>query len=129
MILQVRYYKNLKKFLMTIDYTYKEEDELFYMLGKDYLKSTENMLPFSRKEVVKMGKSWFKSNNEKIKKVICQDDVFLTLVDQNDRILLLTAISDLISGIVLNVSPFTLANIILKMGIKNYCEKAVINTK
>ena len=114
---------------MTIDYTYKEEDELFYMLGKDYLKSTENMLPFSRKEVVKMGKSWFKSNNEKIKKVICQDDVFLTLVDQNDRILLLTAISDLISGIVLNVSPFTLANIILKMGIKNYCEKAVINTK
>ncbi len=96
--------------------------DLFIQLGKEQHESTSLSVKMpSRNELMKRGKRWWNNNKSKLQWKICNNYEFILKKHSNNRRLLLIAISDLISDIVLGVSPFTVAAIVLSIGVDSFC--------
>ena len=81
----------------------------------------------SLSNVVARGKELFQSFEAKLRKAICEDWNYCEKMKKEqfkDATTLATAIADLISGLFLGVSPFTIAAILTKIGLDRFCECA-----
>ena len=94
-------------------------DELFAALGAQV--APPQALPGSLEELVDKGRHWFGKNRERLMKLICRDEVIETLNASRDDIALLIAVADLLSDALKGVAPFTVAALIVKIGLLEFC--------
>lgn len=101
----------------------KSKDELFLDLGKELVG--KSILPKSRNELISTAKIWWERNIKLITDAICGSEKLrkLLLAENNDDVVLVTAIADLVSGLVTGVSPVTVAALLVKKGVNNICKE------
>ncbi len=97
------------------------EDELYLDIGLA-ANPDLNFLDKERKYIEEVGRNWFKNNVNKIKRVICKEEVIDSL-SKDDKLMLISAIADLLAGLYLEVSPVTVAVLVVKQGVNNLCEE------
>ncbi len=108
------------------DYTGNlSEDELLIKIGKDLAEQEVFMVPPSKRALLKKGQRWFEKHYVEFEKAIClnEEAKALSNLADTDTLTILTAVADLISSICIGVSPFTVAQLLLKRGLKVLCKK------
>jgi hypothetical protein len=73
---------------------------------------------------VESGRNWFQERRARISKNVCSSATLARLREAGDsqgKVALLVALADLIASICIGVSPFTVAAIILKLGLDRFC--------
>jgi len=108
---------NLNNFVL------KTESELLEDIGKEILGSAA--LPVDKQAIMSIGKSWFEKNRDKLKGTICSNQQIYTILHSErsvDRIMVLTAVADLLAPMVIGISPFTVAALVTKEGLFSFCE-------
>ena len=72
-------------------------------------------------------KDWIKKNKLKIVDVVCNNENVIKCSLSKDRtygkVLLATAIADLLGSILTGVSPFTVAVLLVKEGLESFCDE------
>ena len=97
------------------------ETDLFFDIGLSSSTDLE-FLGKSKKQIIEAGKRWYSANQLKLKSAVCKESV-LNTINKENNIELVAAVVDLIAGIVLDVSPITVATLIVKKGINNICKE------
>ena len=106
------------------------ESELYERIGMELNSDRKHIFgekELSVKELISKGKKWFAFHKNEIKLLVCNNESVLLLLDapnsdKNERkILLISAVADLISSICLNLSPFTVAALVLIVGMEELC--------
>ena len=95
-------------------------DELFDSIGKEILSNDLHASPPDKKKNIKLGMNWFEMKKSDFNQVICTDNNALGKIT-SDETLLVSAISDLIAGICIGVTPMTVAYLIVKIGLGRLC--------
>ena len=95
------------------------EDDLFLAVGSQLAEAEKFMKPPSVNELIMKGKVWFDLHVERFQSAVCQEKVRKLL--EGDEAVLITAIADLIAGIVTGVSPVTVSLLICKKGVRSLC--------
>lgn len=110
---------------MTDDLSDLTESELLIKIGMDLAENEMLIAPLSKEALLKKGKNWFEKNYKNFGKTICLNEKVKSFSNYSDTDTptILTAIADLISSICIGVSPFTVAQLILKRGLNTLCKK------
>jgi len=104
------------------DFLSLTQDQLFIILGKEL--SSNLVLPLDNDELKERGKIWFERMTFSFKTKICQSSFILSITEEHDTAKLITGIADLIVSILPpHIAPFTVASIILKIGLKKFCNQ------
>lgn len=101
-----------------------DKNELYARLGHELI-GPNNILT-NIKENEKLGESWFIRNKEKLKSKVCNNQVVLSafkLKQNQTELQIALAILDLISNLIIGVSPVTVAVLIVKEGLNSFCKK------
>lgn len=98
---------------------YSEED-LFAVIGHS-VSPSKNLIP-DIPALVKAGRAWFDAQKDDLRTRICIEDVRRLGDSANDDVALIVAMADLIAAITGHVSPFTVSVIILRVGLRNFCD-------
>jgi len=102
----------------------KSCDDLYIDLGRDLFSSQKGALPLPIKRYKEAAKQWYIDNHAQLKKKICSDERVINYINDaksKNRVLLGSAILDLISSIVTGVSPVTVTALIVNEGIESFC--------
>lgn len=100
------------------------EDELLIQIGEQLALPSLGMAGQSERKSIKQAKQWLSENSAKLKEQICNSHVvqiYLTNKKRYDDISLAAAILDLIVDIVIDITPATVAVLIIKKGIASLC--------
>ena len=82
------------------------------------------ILPVPFDQLLDQGKRWLISQQKNLKYTICNDNSIHDLfVNSNDTVQLVIAVADLITGLCVGVSPFTVATFLVKVGLKSFCHE------
>jgi len=99
-------------------------DKLYIEIGTQV--SPAAIMPRPTQKIIEIGKEWLSQKKASFKQVICENEQVINLMQNehsNDKkILLVTAIADLISGICIGVSPFTVSVLLVQLGIDTLCK-------
>ena len=99
------------------------QGELFEKLVDD-LPQYQNTF-FSPESKRDAGEKWFNSKKAKLQKKLCVEGNLLGRIDNNefqDNIALICAISDSITSQFVGIPALTIAMLIFKIGIRNFCK-------
>ncbi|MBZ5516728.1 MAG: hypothetical protein LAN62_18140 [Acidobacteriia bacterium] len=101
------------------------EDSLLEELGASII-TTEglDLRDLKPEELRQRAEQWLDLHSAKIAQTICKDWKFSEKIREpkfQDRLNLAAAIADVVSGIWVNVSPFSLAALLVKRGIEELC--------
>ena len=101
------------------------ESELLIKIGMDLVENEMLIAPPSKQALLEKGQNWFENNYINFEKAICLNEKARSFSDYSDTdtVTILAAIADLISSICISVSPFTVAQLLLKRGLKVLCKK------
>ncbi len=98
------------------------EKDLYIELGMEL--SSKLALPLDENELEERGKKWFERKSDDIRKIVCNHSFAEYILSGDDKISLITGIADLIAPLTpLKFAPFTVAAIIVKVGLTKFCEK------
>ena len=99
--------------------------DLYEKIGIDI--STELGLgDLEKEDYIDRGKNWFETQKKSLQLKVCQSNTAAIVLKDDrkwDQILLIAAIADLISSVLTNISPITVAALIAKEGLHRFCEK------
>jgi hypothetical protein len=119
---------------MNIDiYSELSEYELFTIVGENLI-SDDKMGDFnvlnSPEKLYQLGKKWFLSNINDLQSKICNSKIIaeLTSEQNSNKKELIIAIGDVIAGITIGFPPLLIANLIVKIGVEQFC-RAKDNTQ
>lgn len=102
-----------------------ETNNLYLLIGNDLFGSAA--FPPNPKKLVSIAEKWMKDKREVLANEICNNKTIITLKSKEDnienRIMLVTAISDLIASIFIGVSPITVSVLLVKEGLDNICKE------
>lgn len=102
------------------------EYDLLFELG-NYI-SGKQILPKSRDEVIGFAKAWLSRHRNQIRLVVCKDEKIKKYLNKKknieSNIEIAAAIADLIGGIIVGISPITVAVLVIKRGLKYLCEQS-----
>jgi len=102
------------------DTSRKSEQELFQDLGGD-LAGTQ-ALPILPAELAERGKRWFISQQVYLEKQICRNDALKKFAQTNsDNSAIAVEVAQILIGLILPVNPVTLAVLLVKKGLKEFC--------
>ena len=95
------------------------DDELFLMLGREIAHDETRLRPPSVSDFITSGKVWFHTHLESLRVVVCRQDILEQL--NSEGATLIGAVADLIAAVCTGVSPVTVAILICRRGLKNFC--------
>lgn len=101
----------------------KDFDELYVDIGRELYGSAAFPPPLN--QLRQVARVWLQKKRTEIAKVVCLNETIRMLISNQattDRIVLVTAVSDLIVSIVIGVSPITVGVLLVKEGLKTLCE-------
>jgi len=99
-------------------------DDLYAEVGRDYASSQGQLLPKHPGQYVQIAKAWLSEQHEQLRVVICSSERIRQMLRESrgyDRVLLASAIVDLIAGIITGVAPATVAVLLVKEGVETLC--------
>lgn len=107
-------------------------DELREDLGRQIASNLKLSMPLSYNRLVELSNNWINEQRKNLASYICSDQEVRSLSGSPSterRIMLASAIADLISSILVGISPITVAVLIVKEGIETFCkdEKGSLN--
>jgi hypothetical protein len=97
------------------------ENDLLILIGDDLMSSESRFTAPDTTELVNKANIWLKEQYAQFQCTICNNKVVLICHNKDDLAGLVVAISDLIASICIGVSPFTVAALIVKMGVDSLC--------
>lgn len=97
------------------------EEELLISLARELDKSF-HVFPRSPSALIEMARLWLKEKRMEIQCAICTSEKVREHALDSDQLILAVAITDLIAGICIGVSPATVAVLLVKMQVKKYCK-------
>ena len=97
----------------------KTEEDLFALLGTDL--NAHSGLSTDREESVRHGKRWFELHLPSLQERVCSSELAGLFIEGGDELLLLGGVVDLIGSVCFGVTPATVATLIVKIGLKNFC--------
>ena len=102
-----------------------DESELLIKIGMDLAEKEMLIGPLSKQALLEKGQNWFEKNYTNFEKAICLNEKARSFSNSSDTdtATVLAAIADLISSICIGVPPFTVAQLLLKRGLKVLCKK------
>lgn len=98
------------------------EREILIAIGNDILAEESRFLPPSTQKAIQKAMNWLEENYELLQAATCGNTYVWKYYTDNEDIMLAAAIADLISGICLNLSPFSVAVLLVKKGIGEFCK-------
>jgi len=107
----------------------KEIEQLYIDLGRQILSSDYHAFPFPKQRYITKAKNWLAENKVHLKQKICKNEYVKLHMNSNkieDRVILISAIIDLISSMCIGISPVTVAVLLVKEGINSLCSKDAI---
>lgn len=104
------------------------ESELYSLIAEDILKGSIGMAKphVSKDEKILLGKSWFENKKHYFQDKICSDETIISLITEDNlkrKVNLISALLDLFAGLLISVSPITVAVLIVQEGIETFCNK------
>ncbi len=99
-------------------------DEILLLIGKEMMQDKLYANTSDDSNIIQKAKLWFSYKREDFEKVICKNEIVINLIsssDNNRRFLLLTAIADALTPLLLPVSPWTVSALIIQEGIYSFC--------
>lgn len=102
------------------------EDDILELIGIDLANSEKNAFPLSKHQLIQKAKTWFYGREKILQETICNNELIIKYIKDNDTANLITAIADLIVSVTHGVSPITVAHLIVKKGLTIFCEKHLI---
>ena len=101
-----------------------DNESLYLEIGNKL--TGKGAFPFDKKYVTKLAKNWMREKRQHLAEILCDDKNIRELIrnqNKQNRILLITAIADLISSIISIVPAVTVAVLIVKEGFESLCSK------
>ena len=101
-------------------------EQLYVVLGNALTGHVENISPDDEHFQAKIGQAWFASNLKTLQQAVCGSPSIRSIMKDErveDRILLVSAIVDLLLGVSGIVSPVTVAVLIVKEGLETFCSR------
>ena len=99
-------------------------EELYAEIGRKV--GGRAALPPTMQELVELGRAWLESRSDELAATICPSKRIKQLyqiADLSDRrAQLITAIADLISGLVVGVPPWTVSALLVRLGLESLCK-------
>lgn len=105
-------------------------DELYIKIGKELMG--EAALPTGSVNEKQFGESWYIRNKKKIQSNICPNERIIMICKSQklDRdVNIIAAISDIVATFIIGVSPFSIAVLIYKEGIRSFCKNELDRSK
>ena len=102
----------------------KSIEELYKLIGEQLLSETLGIDEFSDEETKEEAVDWENQQRVNLRKSICGSDPYRAYIENPegwDWVMIVTALADLIAGVVVGVSPLTVAALILKKGLDKLC--------
>ena len=103
----------------------KDIDDLLEMLGKNIIEieDSRRAFPPTRQEMIKASEKFFSKKWDDLTSLICSNESIINSVKSNkyETIILISTIADLISSIVVGLSPIIVATVIYKYGVTKIC--------
>jgi hypothetical protein len=98
-----------------------DEEELYVEIGREF--SAKQALPLDPRELAERGKRLFSAQVKKLTSSICENSTIRSMAENNSEdAQIVVEIINLISSLILPVSPITLAALLVKRGVKKCCE-------
>lgn len=101
----------------------RTEDELFLEIAHQLNPTGFYVDKREREEKVAAGRKWFADHRLRLAEVICSSPrvaVWRASAEKSPS-MIVTALADLVAGLVIGVSPFTVAALIMKYGLDRLC--------
>jgi hypothetical protein len=102
-------------------------DDLLKEIGKTIVKneSTYQAFPPSSRELISVANKYLNKNWNNLKIIICTNKIINKTLDKDnfDTITVISTIADLISSIVIGISPHLVAVVIYKYGLDKLCKE------
>jgi hypothetical protein len=106
-----------------------ELDVLLAAVSRDYLidigwqvyRDDLGSAPMSTDQLLLAGKTWVKSRYQDMQKCICPNSEYIESLLRTDAAEAVVIVGDLLSGLAIGVSPFTLGRFCLQFGVKKLC--------
>lgn len=102
----------------------KNLDELYVELGRELYGGAAFPSPLG--QLGQVARVWLQTKRVEIARVVCPNaTVRMLLSDEistQDRLILVTAVADLIASVIIEVSPVTVGVLLVKEGLKALCE-------
>jgi hypothetical protein len=97
------------------------EDELWVLLGRQLSVTERKAIPDRPEALIERARQWFDSKRSELSDAICSNRQVRELYEHDDMGPLAVAISDLIIGVCIGVSPITVAYLIVRIGVGRLC--------
>ena len=97
------------------------EGELWILLGRQLSVAERKAIPESPEALMKRAQQWFDGKRSELHDAICSNPQVRVLHERDDVGPLVAAISDLIAGFCIGVSPITVAYLSIRLGIDRLC--------
>ncbi|MFC1898373.1 hypothetical protein ACFLYJ_02255 [Candidatus Cloacimonadota bacterium] len=97
-----------------------EIDDLLELICEDLIGNV-GIVEYPPSKKCNLAKQWFKNNLEMMRALLCTNEMMIKSNQKNNDMFMIAAIADLLAGLLVNVSPFTVSTYIYKIGIKKVC--------
>lgn len=94
------------------------EHDLYEMIGDEL--AGHPVFPLTRDELIERGRAWYRAHLDQIRSVVCPHAE--TLTEDSDVQSALIAVTDLLAGAILHVTPVRVAALVIKAGVRKLCE-------
>jgi hypothetical protein len=94
-------------------------DDLLELVGTELMG--RNAAADPKSQVIDRARRWLRQKLATLHPAICGSEVVKQVLESSDRVALITAVADVIAGLIVGVSPVTVAAILTKLGLKRLC--------
>lgn len=95
------------------------QDDLYESLGKHL--TMRQAFPLTKPQQVERGKQWFTAKLTTLRTNICPKVPQILTKDSDEKTLILS-IGDIIATVVIGVPPLVVSALIVKIGVKTFCQ-------
>lgn len=100
-----------------------DDDDIFASLGSEL--TGRQLLPSSKGEFIRIGRLWFERQARELTDVVCSHEKLTALrrrpENQISTAELVAGVADVISGLVVGASPFTVSVLLVRFGLDKLC--------
>lgn len=105
------------------------EDELLFRIGRDIAGTGARSE--RREALIEKAQTWLASRSEDFRAAICPSNEvrsIMTMTSEEDRqVQLVTAVSDILSTVLIGIPPFTIAVLLVRVGLDSLCQDFTTN--
>lgn len=101
-------------------------NELYATLGRELEGESLSAFPLPAGEFIRRGKEWYSQRRNQFVRAVCSSAHIRRLLQDKrsvDRVMLTSAIADLISSVCFGVSPVVVAVLLIREGVESLCDE------